>query len=366
LKETEKIKIELEKIYKEFNDFQATVSKLIGLDKNDPTSSSLIRGAVTSAGANAEIILKYILAREKIEVVKNQGKSNTDNPNKPPALNDFIYTLTLKGILPPEVKNHLNTIQSWRNHGAHGNYVDKIDRVTIEGINSAMKYFVKWFFEDYLKGEYADFSLQKRINASEDHEASHIEPSSAPQEQGEIINERRPNKRAIILIIAVFLLATATIFCINEFAEDKPSRASHSAASTAKPLGKEEMYQFLIRYFNSINDKNNDPHTFFANHIYRFYNHKDINPTQVDIFRQTSDHINNEHELDKESLYLARKNDTGSFWRFWNDYTCYIPSKGKYESCKVWMEFGLNQNNQIVWIKELKIVGLKFTKRKPV
>lgn len=92
-----KIKAELDKIYREFKDFQTTINDLLSKHSSDSASSTITRGAMTSAGANAEIILKYILDKEGIAVIKNRGKQAIDqNPNKPATLDDYIILWNLK------------------------------------------------------------------------------------------------------------------------------------------------------------------------------------------------------------------------------------------------------------------------------
>lgn len=369
--ELNKIKIELDKIYREFKDFQHTINDLLNKHSDDSASSTITRGAMTSAGANAEIILKYILEREGITVIKNRGKINaSDNPNKPAGLDDYIYTLNSKGFLPQEVRNHLKTIQDWRNHSAHGNYLDKVDESTIETINGAVKSLTRWFFEDYLKGEYAEYSISKKqvklntenANPKKEFEKKdfQIAPDYSILTKSKKVQRRKSKVPAIILILVVLV---GLYFSYDKFF------ANNSATNVEKSTGitdKEEAYNFILSYFNSLSEKEYNADRFFAKEISTFYTKHNLNPTQIDVTRQlNTEYIDNKHDIDKESLNLFSTENGITYWRFWNDYVCYRPSKKKFQSCRVLMEFGINSDRKITSIKEIEIQNLKYSKSKP-
>ncbi len=366
-----KIKAELDKIYREFRDFQTTINDLLSKHSSDSASSTITRGAMTSAGANAEIILKYILDKEGIAVIKNRGKQAIDqNPNKPATLDDYIYTLESKGILPKEVRHHLGTIQIWRNHSAHGNFLDKIDDSTIETINGAVKSLTRWFFEDYLNGEYAEYSIgKKKIKAETessdtkrefDKKEFQIAPDYSILSKSKKVQKRKSKAPAIILILVVLV---GLYFSYDKFF------ANNSATNVEKSTGitdKEEAYDFIVSYFNSLNEKGYNADRFFASEVSTFYTKHNLNPTEIDVTRQlNTEFIDNKHAIDKESFKMIPSQDGINYWQFWADYVCYRPSKKKFQSCRVLMEFGINGDRKITSIKEIEIQNLKYSKSKP-
>ncbi|MCA0429379.1 MAG: hypothetical protein LCH32_02635 [Bacteroidetes bacterium] len=366
-----KIKAELDKIYREFKDFQTTINDLLSKHSSDSASSTITRGAMTSAGANAEIILKYILDKEGIAVIKNRGKQAIDqNPNKPATLDDYIYTLESKGILPKEVRHHLGTIQIWRNHSAHGNFLDKIDDSTIETINGAVKSLTRWFFEDYLNGEYAEYSIgKKKIKAETessdtkrefDKKEFQIAPDYSILSKSKKVQKRKSKAPAIILILVVLV---GLYFSYDKFF------ANNSATNVEKSTGitdKEEAYDFIVSYFNSLNEKGYNADRFFASEVSTFYTKHNLNPTEIDVTRQlNTEFIDNKHAIDKESFKMIPSQDGINYWQFWADYVCYRPSKKKFQSCRVLMEFGINGDRKITSIKEIEIQNLKYSKSKP-
>lgn len=367
-----KIKSELDKIYREFKDFQRTIQDLLNTHPDDSASSTITRGAMTSAGANAEIILKYILEREGVAVIKNRGKINAgDNPNKPAGLDDYIFTLNSKGFLPQEVKNHLGTIQSWRNHSSHGNYLDKVDESTIEAINGAVKYLTRWFFEDYLKGDHAEYSVgKKQVKAeAETHNGKRefeknnfqIAPDYSILSKSKKVQKRKSKTPVIILIL---LILGGTYFSYQKFYAN-----SNNSVPVKGSLGitdKDEAYGFIISYFNSLNEKGYNADRFFAEEVSTFYTKHNLNPTQIDVTRQlNTEYIDNKHAIDKNSFKLIPSQDGITYWQFWADYVCYRPSKKKFQSCKVLVEFGINSDRKITSIKEIDIQNLKYSKNKP-
>lgn len=368
-----KIKSELDKIYREFKDFQRTIKDLLNKHPDDSASSTITRGAMTSAGANAEIILKYILEREGITVIKNRGKINTsDNPNRPAGLDDYIYTLNSKGFLPQEVRNHLKTIQDWRNHSAHGNYLDKVDDSTIETINGAVKSLTRWFFEDYLKGEYEEYSIgKKQVKAESETNNTKIEFDKkdfqiAPDYSilGKSKKVQKPKSKATIIILMLLILGGA-YFSYQKFYSN--SNSNVSTKTTSGIADKDEAYDFIISYFNSLTEKGYNADRFFADEVSTFYTKHNLNPTQIDVTRQlNTEFIDNKHAIDKNSFKLIPSSDGITYWQFWADYVCYRPSKKKFQSCRVLMEFGINSDRKITSIKEIEVNDIKFTKNKPI
>lgn len=350
--ETEKIKAELKKIRKDFDNFRSSVEKLNVIGKEDPTSSTLTRGTLTSAGANAEIILKYIIKKEKLEIIKNQGREiKGENPNKPATLNDFIYTL--KDLLPPEVKNHLNNIQSWRNHSSHGNEVSH-DESTIETVKASMTYFVTWFFERYLKGEYVELNIKKQpapIFHNKNENSSNVIKNNTesksqiiPPHMGVLQKRSKPRKSKMRNIILFAIVIGAVYFFVNRFNVSE----------------EDKVYNFLNNYYKSQNDVGFDANNYYTSKIDQFITHKNITPDSVNtLIKNERDYLKGQIIIHRESIRLLKKEGEISYWTMNEDYSCFRSSKNKFQTCNVLKEIGLNKDFKMVSFIERKISNVR-------
>jgi len=121
----------------------------------------------------------------------------------------------------------------------------------------------------------------------------------------------------------------------------------------------------LEKYFNSLNDKDVNAHDFFADKIDQYILRTDLTPADINHIRKyNTEFIENKSEINKNTIFLFDEKNGVKYWRFWNHYTCYRPSKQKFESCNVLTEFGINGENKITSIKEIKIQNLKYTKNR--
>lgn len=270
-------------------------------------------------------------------------------------------------ILPPEVENHLRTIQNWRNHSSHGNYLDKIGESTVESISASMKHIVNWFFEDYLKSASVDYSFKKapkNTNVKEDNineQESKSENVTSNSDNKSIKNQKQ--KSILIRILLALVFFGLMYLGYKFYAKD----STPGAPTLKKEQSKEEAYNLIISYYNSSIDKNADAHDFFANRVDQFYSCKNINPTQVDIIKRTEvDYIDRKNAIDKSSLKLYLKTDSVTYWRFWNDFVCYRTTKHRFQSSRVFTEFGFNNDGKITTIKELDVQNTRYSKKKPM
>ncbi len=352
--ETEKIKIELKKIRRDFDNFRSSVEKLNLIGKEDPTSSTLTRGTLTSAGANAEIILKYIIKKEALQIIKNQGRGIKDeNPNKPPTLNDFIYTL--KNLLPLEVKNHLNNIQSWRNHSSHGNEVSN-DESTVETVKASMTYLVAWFFEGYLKGEYAELNIKK--DATQVHE-NKLEQSlntkvEAKEEQSQIIPphtkvlQKRSDSRKFKIFITVLSVIIVGAACLLIKKYNIPEE--------------DKVYNFMNNYYKNQNDIGFDANDYYTHKISQFITHKNITPDSVNtLIKNEKDYVKGQIRIHKESIKFLKKEGEISYWTMNEDYSCFRSSKNKFETCNVLKEIGFNEDFKMASFVERKVSNVRHS-----
>ncbi len=355
----------VKKLHYDYEELRIEIDGL--LKQNNKKVKPRVIGALTSAGNTVEKLLLYIIKKEgRQDQLKNlEGKFQ--------GLSEIRKIV--KDIIPKQQDIHLGTIHHWRNLVAHANDHDKVDEHELVSVNAALKSFVEWFFEGYLLGEYADFT-NNQYSSKEIVKDSTIEAEQIKENlKKDTLNipdysvlskskEKRKKKNKISIAFSA-LLIVAALCLVYQFYFKSAASETHNSIGINKPMNKQEMYQFIRNYFNSFNDRNEDPHRFFANKILRFYSKKNLNPTQAIILRRTSDFIQNEHAIDLESLYLHSKNDSISYWRFWNDFVCYRPSRSEYQKCKVQMEFGINIANKIISITEITFTKPRYYKKKP-
>lgn len=338
---------EVAKFKEEYSELRAEMESLLA--NNSRKTRHRIIGAFTAAGAITEKILLWIIhynGREpKLrELDGRQGLAE--------------YRKIIQDIIPKQQTIHINTINQWRNLVAHANNIDDVDEHEINGMNSALKSLAEWFFEDYLGEEYAQLPEKEK-----EEDMSTVTHQTTPSTE-----QTLPIKSKIKWVKWLVLpsLVMALIVLLPDIKHFTYSGAEEKTIPVKKDITKVEAYDILIKYFNSIRDKNTNACDFFANKITQFYLYKNINPTKVDLIRKMDmDYIDRRDVIDKESLSLYGKINDVSYWRFWNDFACYRTTKDKFQTCKVLMEFGFNKDRKITSIKEIKVLGLKFSRKKP-
>jgi hypothetical protein len=128
---------------------------------------------------------------------------------------------------------------------------------------------------------------------------------------------------------------------------------------------KEEFYKFLLDYYQSIDKKSTDAHNYFTDNISIFYEKRNINPDSVNKIRKTSDYKDSSNNIDKDGITVRKGADGINYWRFKSGMTCYRPTKDKFQKCNVEMEFGLDSDNKIASIEQIRYWDLNFTDERP-
>lgn len=348
--EVNKIRIEYQELLSEIEVLYQTPEKKI---------RSRIIGVFTGSGALTEKLL--------LSIIKKEGKeSQLSTLNGKPGI--FEYKKTVEDVIPKQQNIHIGTIIQWRNLVSHANDIDKVDRNELRAVSSALQSLLEWFFKDYLKqgSPNEDVRAEKANTSTGEPEGNSIDdhfnkPDFSILKQSKKV--RRENKMPLLILGLIVLVLSGGIFYF--FKSTAKSAVGAGVNTKNVKMGQDEVFEFLVGYFNSFNDRNHDPYIFFAKKIDQFYGYSNLNPTEVQIHRQTSDYIDNKHLIDKESLFKSSESNEIRYWRFWNDFSCYRPSLKKYQTCKVLMEFGINSDNKITSIKEIKILSLKFHRKKP-
>lgn len=357
---------EVSKLQKEYSELESEISNL--LSNASLKTRPRIIGALTTAGAITEKLLILIITDQK----KYAQLQNLEAKQR----GLFEYRRILQEIIPKQQDIHINTINQWRNLVAHANDIEKVDAHELRAVNTALKSFFEWFFTTYLQSCRPDLKNLEYNNTVDSSRPSQAEldeikknfeknPLNIPDysilSKSKKLKERKSFPLSILLILVVI---GSSFFIYNNYFTGLKNE--NIPKKVVKPMSKEEVYQFVRSYFNSFNDKNDDPYRFFAKKIFHFYSKENINPTEAIVLRRISDYIQNEHEIDKETLYLYKKNDSASYWRFWSDFICFRPRIGKYQKCKVQMEFGIDAESKINSILEITKTKEHYYKKKPV
>jgi hypothetical protein len=382
MSDKENINQDLEILNIKLKQLIAAYDELKTLNDDDAHEETLREGFLLKAGKNTEKILKYICKREMI-IVSTKAQFGKVNEGKIPMLNDYIFHLKEKKIINEDIHHHLEIIKKWRNRSAHDfseeiSAIDFIKDSTIESVNDSFNHIKNWFFKQYLKNEYPDFSTTSYSNKEK--------PFQPAKEQAENIQhnfEKNPfnvsdlnilseskktskKKNKSVLIIFLLLLCSGSIYFAYNHFKNSNQEKPRSPIVSKNHMNKDQVYDFLIKYYNCNNDQKFDGHQFFANKVDKFYTMNNVNPTQIEVIRQTNtEYIDSKNTVDKESLTLKSKNDSVSYWQFWGDYTCYRTSKQKFQNCKVLVEFGINNNNKIISIREIEFTKPRYTKKRP-
>lgn len=384
MSDKENISQDIEAIQLKLNQLIAAYNELKKLNDSDAHLETLKEGFLLKARKNTEKILKYICKREGIVATPKPQNGKIDE-GRIPMLNDYLFHLKGKKIIDGDIDHHLEIIKRWGNRNAHdisndNTGIDLIKTSTIESVYDSFNYVKDWFFKTYLKGEYIDLSKntyapKEKLNEPSQEEGDEIKknfkknPFNIPdlnilKQSKQYKNAIRRKRQRTSIIVLLVCCGIAYLIYHFYFADSNKNAKVMVAAKTH--MNKDQVYDFLIRYFNNSNDLNSDAHEYFANKVDTFYFRYNVNPTEIDIIRQqNTEYIDNKNSIDKESLYPSSKANTITRWRFWTEYTCYRPKIKKFQNSKVQLEFGINTENKITCIKQVKKTKEKYSKEKP-
>lgn len=288
MSDKESVNQDIEAIQEKLNQLIAAYKELKKRNDTDAHLEILKEGFLLKARKNTEKILKYICKKEGIVVtVKSQNGKLDDG--RIPMLNDYIFHLKGKKIIDGNIDHHLEIIKRWGNRNAHDitndtAEPDLIKASTIESVYDSFKSFTDWFFKKYANGAKVDFTKNAYSN---------MEPPKEYTEEERAENRRnfkwedlgvpdysylKQTKEYKDLVrkqnIKVFFrfLFRITIIAIIVYFFIKGFTGNDKNESAAKPpLKKEQVYDILIKYFNSNNKINNEAHEFFANKVDTFF-----------------------------------------------------------------------------------------------
>jgi hypothetical protein len=352
-----------EQVSKIHSEYEELRNEFVILLRDKNKTKPRIRGAISSAGVATEHLLDYIIRKE--------GRIDQLNALKPNQRGLYELKRIVEDVIPEKQKIHIGTIIPWRNLANHHSKSENVNDDELKAVETALNSLVKWFFEGYLKGEFADFSKNQYSNNSENstdpartaiRENFEKNPLNVPDYSILSKSKRAPKKKNKLPWIIGVLTGLATgyfgytyLYGDNEVAH----------VTTKTHMSKDEVFDYIKAYFNTSNDKDADAHKYFINNVDTFYLKHNVNPTQINIIRQTSDYIDTKNSIDKISLYQTSQNDSVAYWRFWTDFDCYRPTRHEYQSGKVQLEFGINTDKKITRIKQVAVLRQHYSRKRP-
>jgi len=154
------IQEQIEQLKVEYRDVKSVLETL----SRDLNNTAYLRGALSGAGAAAELILKCVYRREK----KVDDKIPVDRAYelKKQESEKLMLDELIRGVeahVPLRIITHLRTIQAWRNIGSHnkGQVADTINETTLQIVSLALNELVTWFIREYLNHDLDFFNSLK-------------------------------------------------------------------------------------------------------------------------------------------------------------------------------------------------------------
>jgi formylglycine-generating enzyme required for sulfatase activity len=149
---TDTLRDELERLRHSYEDLRDEIAQLRGAELGQTRR----RGVLSSAGATAESVLKFMYRRE--------GRERGGKPADKLMLEELVTTL--RDVLPEHIQAPVRAVQVYRNLGAHDKGdIRHIAESAIQTVDTALSQVVVWFFQVYLGGEFAGLAepLDSRI-----------------------------------------------------------------------------------------------------------------------------------------------------------------------------------------------------------
>ncbi len=153
----QEIKSQISKLEREYTDLRFALSSL----SNNLNNTAFLRGALSSAGSAAELILKCIYRKEKVvdpKIPHDRAEEIKKLESEKLMLDELIRLVGDK--IPLRISTHLRTIQAWRNIGSHdkGEINETVNSSTLQVVSLAMNELVIWFVGEYLNQDTTVFN----------------------------------------------------------------------------------------------------------------------------------------------------------------------------------------------------------------
>lgn len=177
MKETE-IQEQIKQLKLEYRDIKSVLESV----SRDLNNTVHLRGALSGAGAAAELILKCVYRREKVvdsKIPSDRAYEIKKVESEKMMLDELIRSV--ENFLPLRVVTHLRTIQAWRNIGSHskGQVSESVNQATLQVVSLALSELVTWFIVEYLNHDLDFFANVEVIPTEKSIEV----PSSSKAEE---------------------------------------------------------------------------------------------------------------------------------------------------------------------------------------
>ena len=184
MRETE-IQEQINQLKLEYRDIKSVLESV----SRDLNNTVHLRGALSGAGAAAELILKCVYRREKIvdsSIPADRAYEIKKVESEKMMLDELIRSV--ENFLPLRISTHLRTIQAWRNIGSHskGQVAETINQATLQVVSLALSELVTWFIVEYLNHDLDFFANAEVIPTEKSIEA----PSQIQSEELNSVSER--------------------------------------------------------------------------------------------------------------------------------------------------------------------------------
>ena len=181
------------------------------------------------------------------------------------------------------------------------------------------------------------------------------------KEANTIVEEREvynpplaPKKKSNVLI---YLLISVFVLAIGYFMFTKLNENPIDEAPTIE----EQTTDLILNYYVDADKDQIDAYKYFAPNVERYITVERTNPEEINsINNRENDFTNRETQVIENTITFEREDNGLKYWTFWIDMSCFRVKKQKTQSCKVKIEFGINEDLKIVSYRELEIQDLKF------
>lgn len=240
---------ELNGIWKKFNSLISDFEELKKLSPESAKNTSFKSGVVVKANVNAEAIIKHICKTSVIQVKPNDDKFE-------PVFNDYILAAAKNKIISKNLKKHFDNIRAKRNNLVHleneehyNETHDELTPIELESVRESLTIITDWFFTDYLKNKYPEFSIKKsgdeEINTP--YLKQDIRQESVREPASFATTTTNGTKGKAPKIIAISIALAAIIFAVYYFnndsetkTEENPTASSDTITNSANPMSVNE------------------------------------------------------------------------------------------------------------------------------
>jgi hypothetical protein len=152
-------------------------------------------------------------------------------------------------------------------------------------------------------------------------------------------------------LISIFVLAIG-YFLFTKLNENSADEA---------PTIEEQTTDLILNYYDDADKDQIDAYKYFAPYVERYITVERTTPEEINsINNREHDFTNRETQVIENTITFEREDNGLKYWTFWIDMSCFRIKRQQFQTCKVKIEFGINEDLKIVSYRELDIQDLKF------